>query len=110
MTAKPIQATDTSTSSLSSWVQVPAAGGLAGGGDAPRNAEQRMEWELEKMKREANENVPAEPVAKRTKSPAMRSIGSVPLGVGVPLNPFRSSSSPSSSEGDAVLPRSHPAL
>ena len=87
MTPKPIQATDTSTSSLSSWVQVPAAGGLAGGGDAPRNAEQRMEWELEKMKREANENVPAEPVAKRTKSPAMRNIGSVPLGVGVPLNP-----------------------
>ena len=83
---QPIPVISTSTLSMSSWVEVAPAGGLAGGGDAPRTAEQCMELEIERMKRE-NENAPAEPVAKRNRSPATRSIGDVKLGVGVPLNP-----------------------
>ena len=83
---QPVPEISTSTLSTSSWEQVAPAGGAAGVRDTPRTADQRLEMEIEKMKRE-NENAPAEPVAKRTKSPVTRSIGSAPLGVGVPLNP-----------------------
>ena len=83
---QPVQVTDTSTSSVATRVQVPSAGGLAGGGEAPLTADQRMELELAKIKREAGEHVPAERQAKRSRSPVVRLVGSVPLGVGVPLH------------------------
>ena len=82
---QPIPVISTSTSSMSSWI-VPPSSGIASGGAALPTADQRLEMELEKAKRE-NESAAVGPAAKRGRSPAPGSVVNAQLGTGVPSNP-----------------------